>query len=150
MSTTSAGESNLSQLIKSMQPTLDSSSAFVFAKLPLDSPQVPQLLSSETSADLKMLFKEHESWTVILTKSRADQLGLEYIFPCRQITLNVHSSLDAVGFLAAVTKRLARLEIGVNPVSAYYHDHLFVPDHKADTAVAELEKMASEYAGGEV
>jgi hypothetical protein len=36
----------------------------------------------------------------------------------------VHSSLDAVGFMAAVTTRLAKINIGVNPVSGFYHDHL--------------------------
>jgi hypothetical protein len=150
MSIAPGGEQSLPRLIKSMRPTLDSSLAdvFVFATVSAESAQVPQLLSADISADVKMIFKENEAWTVILTRSRAEQLGLQYIFPCRQITLNVHSSLDAVGFLATVTARLAKLEIGVNPVSAYFHDHLFVPDGKEHAAVAELERMAAESVDG--
>jgi hypothetical protein len=41
------------------------------------------------------------------------------------ITLNVYSSLEAVGFIAAVGAKLNK--IGVNPVSGFFHDHCFVP-----------------------
>lgn len=54
------------------------------------------------------------------------------------ITLNVHSALDAIGFLAAVASLLATAEISVNAVSAYYHDHLFVPLERADDAMRLL------------
>ena len=58
------------------------------------------------------------------------------------ITLTVHSALDAVGFLAAVTARLAAAGIGANPVSAFFHDHLFVPAARADEALALLRSLA--------
>ncbi|MGC8878761.1 MAG: ACT domain-containing protein [Anaerolineae bacterium] len=38
--------------------------------------------------------------------------------------MTVHSSLSAVGSLAETTGTLARAGISVNPVTAYYHDHL--------------------------
>ena len=63
------------------------------------------------------------------------------------ITLNVHSSLEAVGFLAAITARLAAAGMGVNPVSAYFHDHLFVPADRVDEAMAILEGLAAENRG---
>ena len=53
------------------------------------------------------------------------------------ITLSVHSSLDAVGFLAAITNKLAAAAISFNPVSAYYHDHLFIPANRAEQAMNE-------------
>ena len=53
----------------------------------------------------------------------------------------MHSALEAVGFLARITQRLAGLNMGVNPVSGFYHDHLFVPDDRADDAMAELQRM---------
>jgi hypothetical protein len=63
------------------------------------------------------------------------------------ITLNVHSSLDAVGFLAAITTRLAAAGMGVNPISAFFHDHLFVPAERADEAMAILKTLAAENRG---
>ena len=63
------------------------------------------------------------------------------------ITLNVHSALDAVGFLARVTTRLASLGMGVNPVAGYFHDHLFVPVDRAEEAMTALHEMAREAAG---
>lgn len=58
------------------------------------------------------------------------------------ITLTVHSSLEAVGFLAVITRHLAQHSISVNAVSAYHHDHLFVPVHRADEAMRLLGDMA--------
>jgi uncharacterized protein len=56
--------------------------------------------------------------------------------------LTVHSSLNAVGFLAAVTTQLAEAGISLNAVSAFYHDHLFVPHDRADEALALLQNMS--------
>jgi hypothetical protein len=58
------------------------------------------------------------------------------------ITLEVNSSLEAVGFLAAITGRLAEAGIPVNPVSGFHHDHLFMPEGRAEEAMAILGKMA--------
>ncbi|RVA88555.1 ACT domain-containing protein, partial [Mesorhizobium sp. M7A.F.Ca.CA.004.02.1.1] len=65
-------------------------------------------------------------------------------FRCRMVTLNIHSSLEAVGFLAAITTRLAAAGMGVNPVSAFYHDHLFVPADRAEEALELLVGLAAE------
>lgn len=136
MNTSSApGESNLDRLIESMEPVLHNDE-FVFATV-----------SSDINLqDLQpiMIFKETEGITLILPKPVADAQNVSAEFPCRMITLNIHSSLDAVGFLARITTRLAALEMGVNPVSAFYHDHLFVPSEKAEVALSELKLMSSE------
>ncbi|HEY9768965.1 MAG TPA: ACT domain-containing protein [Coleofasciculaceae cyanobacterium] len=58
------------------------------------------------------------------------------------ITLSVHSSLEAVSFLAAITAKLAEHKIGVNPVSAYHHDHLFVPVSRAQEAMILLKEFS--------
>jgi hypothetical protein len=63
------------------------------------------------------------------------------------VTLNIHSSLEAVGFLAAITTRLAAAGMGVNPVSAFYHDHLFVPADRAEEALDLLRQLAKDSAG---
>nr|WP_255536405.1 ACT domain-containing protein [Pacificimonas pallii] len=59
------------------------------------------------------------------------------------ITLNVHSSLAAVGFLARITTALAKAGIGVNPVSGFHHDHLFVPDGRERDAMAVLAQVSA-------
>jgi len=93
--------------------------------------------------DPLMVFREGEGRTLILRTEDAAAAGIRLTFPSRMITVEVHSSLDAVGFLAAITARLAAAGIGVNPVSGYFHDHLFVPEARAEEAVRILESLAS-------
>jgi hypothetical protein len=88
-----------------------------------------------------MTFREDEGLTLIVGRGMAEVAGLASAFPCRKITLNVHSSLDAIGFLAAIATRLAAAGISVNPVSAFHHDHLFVPTDRAKAALAILHDM---------
>ena len=58
------------------------------------------------------------------------------------ITLNVHSALEAVGFIAKIASALAAQGMGVNPVSGFYHDHLFIPDGREQDALQILDEMA--------
>ena len=83
---------------------------------------------------------EDEGTTVVVDESAADGLDAEY--PCAWITLEVRSSLAAVGFLAAVTRALADAGISANPVSGFHHDHLFVPWERRDEALTVLERLA--------
>jgi hypothetical protein len=62
--------------------------------------------------------------------------------------LGVDSDLAAVGFLAAVTARLAA-GIGANVVSAYRHDHVFVPAGRGGEALAALEELQSLHQAGD-
>ncbi len=91
-----------------------------------------------------LVFKENEGVTVVLEKAEADARGFSYDGVWSLITLSIHSSLSAIGFLAAVTGKLAEAGISVNAVSAYYHDHLFVPADKAEEAMRLLEKLSKE------
>src|SRR4051812_24413524 len=90
-----------------------------------------------------LTFREHEGTTLVMPLEEAEHLKLPHQFPSRLITLTVHSSLDAVGFLAAITARLAAAGISVNAVSAFYHDHLFVLEHRADEALRLLRNISS-------
>lgn len=127
--------SNLDQLIRTMRPEL-TPHTYVFA--------TTTDLDSAKAARARMIFREAEGLTLILTRAEAERSGLKYEFPCRMITLNVHSSLEAVGFLARITTRLAGLGIGVNPVAAFFHDHLFVPEARAAEALEALRSMAQD------
>jgi hypothetical protein len=89
-----------------------------------------------------LVFREREGTTLVIRREEAESAGLSYQFASRLITLTVHSSLEAAGFLAAITARLAEAGISVNAVSAFYHDHLFVPDDRADEALSLLQDMS--------
>lgn len=130
-------ERDLAKLIGGMRPRLQDE-IYVFATIAPDR-------SLPAGVEPVMTFREAEGLTVILRESQAEQVGIEGIFRCRMITLEIHSSLEAVGFLAAITAKLAAAGIGVNPVSAFHHDHLFVPQARAKEAVALLNELAGEY-----
>ncbi|OBQ94626.1 MULTISPECIES: ACT domain-containing protein [unclassified Mesorhizobium] len=133
------GETNLQRLLASMTPQL-LPDVHVFATL-APGTAVPDGL------DPVMQFREREGLTLIVSEDQAKVAGLAGTFRCRMITLDIHSSLDAVGFLAAITTRLAAAGMGVNPVSAFYHDHLFVPAERADEALGLLRQLAAESSG---
>lgn len=113
------GEINLKTLLASMQPALHAS-PFIFCTLSRDD-------YANLSFEPLCTFCEQEGNTVIATQQQAMDNGLAFDMLWACITLNVHSSLTAVGFLAAITAKLAEAGISVNAVSAYYHDHLFIP-----------------------
>jgi hypothetical protein len=117
------GLTSLPSLLATMTPILQPDT-YVFATAsPTDTSFQARLLASQHS--FEMLFRESEGWTLIAERSTVDAIGgLESAFPCKKVTLGVHSSLDAVGFMAAVTTRLATAGLGINPVSGFYHDHL--------------------------
>jgi hypothetical protein len=91
----------------------------------------------------KLIFQEEEGVTLILEKEVADKNKLSYDKIWSLITLNINSDLSAVGFLAAITPALAQAGISVNVVSAYYHDHLFVPERKEKEAISVLKRLSS-------
>ena len=132
-----SGETNLQTLIGSMLPSL-APGILVFATVTGGVP---------AGIDPQMVFRESEGLTLIVLEEEARRAGLTATFRCRMVTLDIHSSLDAVGFMAAITTHLAASGIGVNPVSAYFHDHLFVPADRAEEAVALLERLAVEARG---
>jgi hypothetical protein len=129
------GETNLSRLLAGARPILD--------------PQTYVFIT--TKADMRLnhpavlgTFREEEGMTLIAERRSAENEGMEFIFPCRRITLTIHSSLEAVGLMAAVSGALAAAGISTNPVSAFYHDHLFVPEAGATQALALLETLVAE------
>jgi len=89
-------------------------------------------------------FLEEEGLTLIVPVEAAQKARLAYESVFKQITLTVHSSLDAVGLTAAVATKLASCNISANVVAAYYHDHIFVQKEKADEALSALKELAAE------
>jgi hypothetical protein len=129
-----AGERDLGALLRDMKPELRPG-VFVFCAIAADE-SIPAALNP------LLTFREQEGMTLVILREEAEAAGLRYAFASRLITLTVHSALDAVGFLAAITARLAEAGISVNAVSAFHHDNLFVPVDRADEALALLQEMS--------
>ncbi len=136
MASAFTGEKNLLQLLKTMQPVLVDGS-FAFVTVPNGKPVPPGLQPLMTC-------REPEGLTMILSEPELAKSALSHSFFCRCISLNVHSSLYAVGFLARISEVLARASMSINIVSAFHRDYVFVPTSRADEAVAVLKKLASD------
>jgi hypothetical protein len=121
----SSGERDLETLIRDMDFVLDPIE-YIYAS------------GSDPVLGVICTFREAEGVTSIVPRSDVDRLGIAFTYPCRRITLTVHSSLEAVGLLAAIATLLAKHGISVNAVSAYYHDHLFVRPEDAPRALELL------------
>jgi len=130
------GETDLNKLLATMRPELRGGT-YLFVTLPLD-------VTVPDGLEAVMSFREDEGLTMIVPERAAVAAGITGIFPCRMITLMVHSALDGVGFLATITTCLAANGIGVNPVSAFFHDHLFIPAGQAEAAVEILRRLAAD------
>lgn len=131
-------ELELEKLLTEMSPELREGE-YVFSSI-----------SREDLDDLRVdpigWFREVEGISLILDRAAAQRLGLKQSSTFRMISLNVDSSLEAVGFLAAVTEKLAAAGVSVNAVSAFHHDHLFIPVEKADLAMSLLNDLAADAA----
>jgi hypothetical protein len=93
------------------------------------------------------VFREDEAVTAICPRAAAERADLHFDGTFRRIVLRVHSSLQAVGFLAAVSRALAEEGIPCNTVSACYHDHIFVPETQAERALTVLRGLGAKAAG---
>lgn len=126
------GETDLSLLLKNMQPELNPG-RFVFCTV--------NTLKDAIELNPLVIVQEKEAVTVVIPKSKADDSFLYYPVICVWITLNIHSSLEAVGLTAAISKALTEAGISCNVIAGYYHDHLFVPVKDAERAMDILVSL---------
>ena len=73
--------------------------------------------------------------------NRFDLLSLKYNYISSWITLNIHSSLEAVGLTAAFANALKKVNISCNVVAAYFHDHIFIARKDAEKAMEALHAL---------
>lgn len=130
------GETDLHALLASMTPRLRGAE-YLFCRL-IPGKRLPDGIVTLAT------FEEDEGTTAIVERARAERAGLDGVGPFAMITLEVDSSLEAVGFLAAVARVLADAGIPSNAVAAYHHDHLFVPAARAEDAMRVLEALSAQ------
>jgi hypothetical protein len=116
-----AGERDLSQLLQDLKPRL------YLKRYTFDA-----AAKSVLRADQFAIVREEEGLTSIHPDPQGDWA---------RISLEVHSSLEAVGLTGVMASRLAELGISVNVVAALHHDHLFVPWDRREDALACLRAL---------
>jgi uncharacterized protein len=124
-------DSNLDHLLRNMAPE-EQNQMFVFLTS-------HDGFSAEERAEAMMIF-EVEGTTIIINASLTS-VATEHDPKWSMITLKVKTDLKTVGFLAAITRKLADAGIPVNAVSAFYHDHLFVPWERRNEAMDILHSF---------
>jgi len=95
---------------------------------------------------------EEEGTTIVLKKERAEKHGFtKFDYVSAWISLEVQSSLEAVGLTAVFAKALADAGVSANVVAGYFHDHIFVDvkdREKAETALVALSAKYKEKLAG--
>lgn len=86
---------------------------------------------------------EDEGVTLVLDQAIADEHRLTYDGVFGWITLEAHTSLQAVGITAAVSTALARVGLSCNVLAGYYHDHLLVPLDSVSEAMDVLGGLSA-------
>lgn len=129
-----SGETDLKTLLSSLSPLMLGAD-YVFCNVASGS------YGDYAQANPIASFQEPEGLTLVLTRENADLCALSYegIFRC--ISLQVHSSLEAVGLTAIISGKLAAYDISANVIAGYFHDHVFVPQQKADQALELINNL---------
>ena len=127
-------QTDLKTILRELRPTL-LPSVYVFCSLP----DAHYGAVSELSP--LACFQEAEGLSVILPRESADRVSLPYEGLFRCISLQVFSSLNAVGLTAVVSTTLTAQGISANVVAATHHDHVFVPVDRAQEALVLLQSL---------
>ena len=128
-----AGEKALNKLIAGMEPVLNEGD-YVFTSVS----NIELIPRAITICEIK----EQEGVTIVLAKNDAERLGLAFEFVAAWITLNIHSSLEAIGLTAAFSSALGENDISCNVIAGFYHDHIFVDKKDKEKAMDVLRNMS--------
>jgi len=132
-----AGETDLARLLAGLAP----------AVVPRPRAIRTQAHDAPLPAGGVLWFREDEAATVIVEADDLDADADADEPRWAQLVLRIHSGLEAVGMMAAVSAALAERGIPCNAVSAYFHDHLFVPWARREDALAALRALSKTHAG---
>jgi len=132
------GETDLQTLLTSMSPALMEGD-FVFLSF------AGAVYGDHAELDPVASFLEPEGLTLVVEKSKAVELSLNFESVYKCITLKVHSSLEAVGLTAAFASKLSDHGISANVIAGYYHDHIFVLAGEAQKTVSALNELSQDH-----
>ena len=133
-----SGETDLSVLIRSMEPVLGADRYGYVA--------LPKGQSVPAGCTPFAVVCEDEGMTLIAPIEQLAALGHAAETEWARISLTVHSSLSAVGLTAAFARALGDAGISANVIAGYFHDHIFVAWAQREAAVTALQALAT--AGG--
>ena len=126
----SGGETNIQFLMEHINPHL-SDEVYAIVSVQEDASSIPSFAK----------IREKEGITLILTCQEAHKRDIPYEQEWALITLDVFSSLQAVGFTAIISKALSDNGISVNMIAGFYHDHLLVPYSRKQEAYMILKNL---------
>ena len=129
------GETDLQKLLENMSPVLNNGE-FVFLSF------ADSKYGDHSNLEPIASFLEAEGLTLVVSREAAESNNHSYDGLFRSITLQIHSSLEAVGLTAAFAQALTKRGISANVIAGFYHDHIFVSTADADNAVSALKALS--------
>ncbi len=126
------GATDLSELLRGMTPVLGAE------------PYGYAVASDAQEIPLNQVFavvREDEGITIVASFQTLLDAGFHSTDKWARITLQIHSSLSAVGLTAAFAAALGNQAISANVIAGFHHDHIFVQwnrRHEALDALLEL------------
>jgi hypothetical protein len=128
------GETDLAVLLRSMKPVLhDEPYGYAVA-----SGQPDPMVVEHAFA----VIREAEGTTFVATQSQLKNAGLNTPDVWARISLDIHSSLSAVGLTAAFATKLGSKNISANVIAGYYQDHIFVQWDRRHDALRALQEFS--------
>lgn len=122
------GLTELDEILRTLSPSVRAG-AFVYVVTDLPLPSHASVV-------------EREGGSLVVEQAVADEAGLDYESTFAWITLQVRSSLQAVGLTAAVFSALAEKGVPCNMLAGYHHDHILVPSDRVVDALAVLQALS--------
>lgn len=129
-------ERDLGTLLSSLS-VLRHEGCWRFESIPQGQASWADLVNLRDVGKIAMLFVETEGLTVITAASDETPQDNRWAW----LELRVYSDLQAVGFLAEVARALSEAGIPCNAVAAYHHDHIYVPEGRAEDAIVAIEAL---------
>jgi uncharacterized protein len=123
-----SGSTDLTEMLRTLTPVVREGEYVYTVLTTIESATVP----------LFATVVEDEGVTGVVRRDDADRVGYAYDFVAAWITLEVHSSLEAVGLTAAFSAALGAAGISCNVLAGFHHDHILVPIGDRDRAVDAL------------